>query len=99
MPLSVTKAFNNISKLSADTVKLGGKVKVRCYAEGGSQPLRYTVLYKKDSSAKWTVLAKDSDKNIFVFKPSSAVKYDVRVIIKDSNGKSVTKNMVLNVTK
>lgn len=47
MTLTVKKPFTNTSKLNFDTIKLGEKVKIRCFAENGEAPYIFSVQYKK----------------------------------------------------
>jgi hypothetical protein len=99
MTLVVKKPFTNTSKLSADTIKLGGKVKVRCFAENGEKPYTFSVQYKKSSSTKWTNVAVISTNNIFVLKPGAATNYDIRVTAKSPDGQVSKKTLTLTVTK
>ena len=99
MNLAVNKPLANTSKLNTDTIKLGEKVKVRCFAEGGTQPYQYAVYYKKATSEKWMKLRGYGESNIIMLKPAAAVKYDVKVYVKDSSNKTVTKALSLTVTK
>ena len=99
MKLTVNKTLTNTSKLGAENIKLGEKVKVRCFAEGGIQPYQYAVYYKKATSEKWTKLRGYGESNIIMLKPGAAVKYDVKVCVKDSRNKVITKTLSLNVTK
>lgn len=99
MKLSVTKPLTNTSKLGADSIKLGEKVKVRCFAQGGTQPYQYAVYCKKASSAKWSKLRDYGSTNIIMYQPATATKYDVIVHIKDAAGKIADKTLSLTVTK
>ena len=99
MTLTVKKPLANTSKLNAETIKLGEKVKVRCFAENGEAPYTFSVLYKKSSATKWTSLAVNSTKNIFLLKPGAAVNYDICVIARSADGQSAKKTLTLNVTK
>ncbi len=97
--LAVKKPFANTSKLNLDTIKLGEKVKVRCFAQNGEQPYKFSVMYKKSTAQKWVVLASNSTNNIFVMKPSAAVKYDVLVTAKSPDGQTAKKTLTFTVTK
>ena len=99
MVLNVTKPLTNTSVLGADAIKLGSKVKVRCFAEGGSGEYQYAVYYKKASSSAWTKLRGYATGNIIMLTPKAATTYDVRVDVKDSTGKVVSKTLTLKVTK
>ena len=99
MTLAVKKPFTNTSKLNADTIQLGEKVKVRCFAENGEAPYTFSVQYKKSTSEKWTNVAINSTNNIFVLKPGAAVTYDIRVTAKSADGQASKKTLTLTVTK
>ena len=97
--LKVAKKLTNTSKLSADSIRLGEKVKVRCFAAGGTGDYQYAVYYKKSFAEKWTRLRDYGTGNILTLIPKSAVPYDVRVDVKDAGGTVVSKTLSLNVTK
>ena len=99
MTLTVKKPFTNTSKLNLETIKLGEKVKVRCFAENGETPYTFSVQYKKSTSEKWTNVAINSTNNIFVLKPASATTYDIRVTAKSPDGQASKKTLTLTVTK
>ena len=99
MTLTVKKPLTNTSKLNYDTIKLGEKVKVRCFAENGETPYTFSVQYKKASSEKWVNAAINSTNNIFMLKPASAAVYDIRVTAKSKDGQVSKKNLSLTVTK
>ena len=99
LKLTVNKTFANTSVLNTDSIKLGEKVKVRCFAEGGTSPYQYAVYYKKHSLTSWTKLRGYDEKNIVVLTPTAATTYDVRVDAADSAGNIATKTLTLKVTK
>lgn len=97
--LRVSGQLQNISTVSATSIKLGEKVKIRCLATGGTTPYQYAVYYKKATSAKWSTLHAYSTTNILTLKPAAAVDYDIRVNIKDSSEQIVSRSFTLCVTK
>ena len=99
LTVKASKPLTNVSKLGADTIKLGNKVKVRCYAKGGTGEYTYAVYYKKSSKTNYTKLRDFKGTNIVMFKPAAAVSYDIQVKAKDSSGKIVSKVLKLKVTK
>ena len=99
MTLSVKKPLVNTSQLNLNTIKLGEKVKVRCFAEDGETPYTFSVQYKKSNLTKWSNIAVNSTNNIFVLKPASATTYDIRVTAKSSDGQVAKKTLTLTVTK
>lgn len=99
MALTVKKPFTNTSKLNLDTIKLGEKIKVHCFAKNGETPYTFSVQYKKSTSEKWVNVAINSTNNIFVIKPASATAYDVRVTAKSPDGQVSKKILSFTVTK
>ena len=99
MTLTVKKPFTNTSKLNFDTIKLGEKVKIRCFAENGEAPYIFSVQYKKTTTDKWSNVAVNSTNNIFVIKPGTAASYDIRVTAKSADGQVAKKTLTLKVTK
>ena len=99
LKLTVAKELANTSKLSADTIRLGEKVKVRCFATGGMGDYQYAVYYKKHTSEKWSKLRDYGTSNIVMLKPGVAVPYDVRVDVMDKSGKVASKTLTLTVTE
>ena len=97
--LKVNKMPVNTSKLGAASIKLGEKVKVRCFAKYGTEPYQYAVYYKKSTSNTWSKLRDYGSGNIVMLTPKAAVDYDVRVDIKDAFGNVTSKTMSLQVTK
>ncbi len=96
--MNVSTELKNQSRLSADTIKKGDKVKVRAIAKGGTGDYQYAAYYKKASSGKWSVIHEYSENNAFNITPSSAVDYEVRVLVKDSAGNVSEKILPLTVT-
>ena len=101
MKLTVNPALTNTSKLGAATIKLGEKVKVRCFAKGGVGKYQYAAYYKKKSAANdtWYKIRVYGDNNIIMYKPQAAVTYLVPVDIKDEKGPTTCKTLTLKVTK
>lgn len=95
--LTVDPVLKNTSRLGAASVRVGEKVKVRCFAEGGAGDYQYAVYYKKSSAAKWTKLRGYGAGNILMLTPQTAVPYDVRVYVKDRNGTIASKTLTLKV--
>ncbi len=92
-------SLTNTSYLSSESVTLGRIIKVRLSAVSGASPLRYTVQYKKTTGNKWTTLIRDTKKTAVALTPKAAVSYDVRVTVKDKNGKSSVRTLQLTVNK
>ncbi len=99
LSLKVNPKLQNTSVLSADTVALGGKIKVRGFARGGDGSYQFAVYYKKVTGSSWSKLRGYSEKNIVYYSPKTAADYVIRVFVKDGTGKVVSKDLILKVTK
>ncbi len=99
MVLQVNKPLTNDSKLGADTITHGSKVKVRCFARNGTAPYNFSVQYKKAGSTKWVNVSVNSTNHIAVLKPSAATNYDIRVTVRSADGQTAQKCLSLKVTK
>ena len=97
--LNVTKILANNSTISAASVELGKTVTVTAKASGGTGAYTYAAYYKKSSSSSWTTIRDYGETSVMKIKPAAAVSYDIRVKVKDSSGKIVSKDFKLNVTK
>ncbi len=95
---AVPKLKNNAS-LAQSTIKLGEAVQVLHEGIDGKGPYEYAVYYKKASSEKWTKAQGYSTKAVTTFTPKTAVKYDVKVLVKDSRGKIISKYLTVSVKK
>lgn len=99
LQLEVNKPLTNTSKLSTNSITLGSKVKVRCFAQNGTTPYTFSVQYKKASSAKWVNASVSSINHIALLKPSAATDYAIRVIVRSADGQTAQKYLLLKVTK
>lgn len=93
------KLLNNLSKISSESVKLGGTLTVTADASGGAGDYTYAVYYKKSSLAKWTVKQDFSTNTKVTIKPGTAVSYDVMVKVKDKEGNVAEKTFTIAVFK
>jgi len=90
--------LTNNSTVSATSIDLGKTVTLTGKASGGTSPYYYALQYKKSTASSWTTIGtKYSTTNTGSFKPGSAVNYDVRVTVKDKNGKTAAKSWTLKV--
>lgn len=85
--------------LESDEIELGQKVTVNLSASDGTAPYRYTVMYKKSSTSKWTMVAQNTTEASVSFAPGAAVSYDVMVLSKDAAGSVVKKTFTVKVHK
>ena len=97
--VSVTKDLVNQSSVSASSIQLGEKVSLKGAAQYGTGPYTYTYQYKKASTNNWLNIKADTTAASVGLKPASAVAYDIRIIVKDSENTVVEKTFTLNVTK
>ncbi len=98
MTLVVNKGLENKSTVSADTIKLGDSVTVKCSATGGSGYYNYAVYYKKESDSKWTTKQNFSANSTAVITPQKVTTYDICVKVRDNAGREVKKYFKLTVT-
>ncbi len=100
--LTVKPALKNISSVSSADVPVNTAVTVKGKASGGSEPYRYAYYYKKSTDSSWTKIVK-GDNTAYVtnetvtFKPTVSGIYTIRVNVKDSTDKVVTKEFTLKV--
>ena len=97
--IRVTSTLVNTSAVSSDSVSLGGSVTINASAQKGSGNYKYAVLYRPESGENWTRLQDYSDNASVSFKPKAAVKYVIRVKVKDSDNNVAVKEFTLNVYK
>ena len=97
--IRVTSTLVNTSAVSSDSVSLGGSVTINASAQKGSGNYKYAVLYRPESGENWTKLQDYSDNASVGFKPKGAVKYVIRVKVKDSDSNVAVKEFTLNVYK
>ena len=97
--LTVNPVLTNTSRISASTISLGKSVRVRCAGKNGRGDLSYAVYYKQASKTSWTCAQQYDGNDLVIIKPKAAVTYDIRVKVKDSSGKQVSKDFTLTVNK
>lgn len=84
--------LKNNSTISATTVAPNTTITLTGKATGGISPYKYSFAYKKESATVWTQIGTEfGTAATGTFKPTAAGKYNARVTIKDSSGKTVTK--------
>lgn len=95
---TVKPVLGNVSKISSATIAHGSRVKVVCCGKYGSGGYTYAVFYKQALKDSWTCAQNYSTNDVVYITPMDAVRYDVRVKVKDSDGKIANKDFSLNVT-
>jgi|GEM_PF-5116103 len=99
MKIIVYNPLKNLSEISSKNITLGDEVYITGSAQGGKGDYLYAVYYKKASSSTWTKGRGFEWCENLSITPKAAVKYDIRVIVKDKTGKFVSKYFTINVTK
>ena len=95
----VHEALKNNSSVKGTPV-VNTDVTISGSGSGGVGALTYTYYYKKASSASWVRIGNaDTTDKTAVFNPGSAAKYDVKVVVKDSQGRTLDKVISVNVLK
>ena len=89
----------NKTTVNAETVKVGEKIVLKGAASGGSKSYTYAFYYKKSTSENWVEMTAPYTSKSCAFKPGKAVSYDVKSIVKDSDGRTAEVINTVNVTK
>jgi|GEM_PF-61500 len=92
-------ALTNTSSLGATSITLGSSVTVNCTASGGTSPYQFAVYYKKATSDSFSTAQAYSTNKTVKLTPAAAVKYTIRVKVKDSVGTVVSKDLTVTVNK
>ena len=92
-------SFYNTSSISQSSVTTGSSVKISGKASGGTAPYTFNYLYKLSARNSWNSLSggfvSETSKT---FKPGKSGEYDIKVIAKDSKGKTSEKTFKLTVS-
>ena len=90
--------LENNSSVSSEKVNLGEKVALTGAAAGGTAPYKFAFYYKKHSAASWIALGTEfGDETEASFKPGSAVYYDVKISVRDSDNTQLNRIFSINV--
>ena len=81
------------SKLSSETIPLGGSVTVKASEADDSEGYTYAVYYKKQSETGWKTAQAFSENSEVAVKPAKATTYDVCVKAKNEAGKLVRREV------
>ena len=87
---TVEQAFENVSSISADTIKKGETVAVTC-GTNIDAPTAYAVYYKKVTDTKWTTKQDYDENSEVVIKPLKAADYIICVKAKNLNDGTISK--------
>ena len=93
----IEEVLSNTSYTDTDAVKAGEKITVSGQAEGGKGGYTYAYYYKRSTNESWKPISKGFIKNTQAsFTPTVAVDFDVKVIVKDSEGTTAEKIITIN---
>ena len=91
--------LTNKSKISAAAITLGDKITITGAAEEGTAPYKYAFYYKRSTASSWTTLGTEyGTATTATLTPLAAVKYDIKVNVKDNTGVVISKTFTVNVT-
>ena len=94
-----TLALTNVSVISRVNIKLGTAIPMIGKAVGGTGPYTYAFYFKRSTNTNWKLLGeKFSATTTARLKPTAVGSYDIRIIVKDSTGKTDTKLMTATVS-
>ena len=89
---TVIEPLVNNSSISAENVSTGTAVTVTGAAQGGTAPYKYAYYFKRSTNSKWNVVGTEfGSKTTATVTPTAAAVYDVKVIVKDSDGTTAEK--------
>ena len=97
MKVNVNPALTNKSSVESQTITLGDTINVTGVASGGKSPYTYSYYFKKASQSSWTTKLANTSSTSVTIKPGSAVNYNVKVVVKDSTGKTEEKILTVKV--
>ena len=96
--VDVENTFDNLSTISAETIRLGDSIQVSAAAKGGLGNYQYAVFYKSKSASQWTTVSSWTSQTEFAVTPKSVTQYDLCVKVKDKNGIILKKFFDIDVT-
>ena len=88
----------NMSEISATTVRYGETVKFNLKSQGGNAPYYYMIKYRKKGESEWVTFQNYTTATPKTFKPSRIGDYEIVIKLKDANGNISRKNFDLTVT-
>ena len=92
--------LDNTSVINSDTVQIGDKVRVSASAKGGTVPYTYAYYYKRSTNTAWKTLGTEWGTNSSAaFAPTAEADYDIKVVVKDSEGQTAEKLFTVKAIK
>ena len=95
--VKVKAALANKSTVSQTDIMMGDTVTVTGVASGGTGEYTYSYYYKKTTVSTWTVKEENTTSAEVTFTPPQLANYNVKVTVKDSSGKTVSKTITVKV--
>ncbi len=96
--LTVKAPLSNTSTISASKVASGTTVTMTGSASGGASPYTYAFYYKRTSATNWNTLGTAfSSVSTASVTPKTISDYDIRIVVRDSDGTEKEKTMKLTV--
>ena len=90
----------NDSYVENESVAPGKSIKIVGAAKGGTAPYTFAYYFKKTVNTKWNKIGTEfGTATSAKFTPTSAGAYDIKVIVKDADGKTAEKLLTANVVK
>ena len=95
--------LNNTSVVSSDIYQVGDKVRIAPSANGGTGEYSSAVYYKRSTASTWRVLGKEfantfkQSSSTVAFQPTSAGSFDIKVVIKDTDGSAAEQFFTVEV--
>ncbi len=86
----------NTSTVSSKVV-IGNNIEINGSATGGTTPYTYEYYFKQASSTKWTKKNVENTVTSTTVKPGKVTEYNIKVVIKDADGKTAEKVFTVNV--
>lgn len=91
-----SKDLTNDSTVNAETITLGDRIIVVGAASGGTPDYQYAFYYKKSKNTDWVTISEFSAQS-GTFKPTAAIDYDVKVVVRDANKATTEKTFKITV--
>ena len=97
--------LNNTSVVNSDIVQVGDKIRVAPSANGGSGQYSSAVYYKRSTASTWKTLGKEfgntftQSNSTVAFQPTSEGTFNIKVVIKDTNGATAEQYFTVDVVK
>ncbi len=88
----------NQSSLSASTITFGKSVTLKGAASGGKGSYKYAFYFRKDGEKSWKVKGTEfGTDTTATLTPGTATNYEVRIVVKDADGKTAEKSFMIDV--